>query len=226
MAKPKHVAFIVDGNRRWAKKRLMPALLGHRQGVKNLKNTLLWLIEEKIEYASFYCFSTENWSRSIDEVEGLIDLIEEYFKKGEKFFLENDIYVEIFGDLSRFPERVTKILNDTMNSTKNCKTLKVGFCLNYGGREDIIHSVNMAIKDGKTKITQADITNNLYTKDFPDPDLVVRTSGEVRLSNFMLWQISYSELYFSDKMWPDFDKNELILALENFSKRKRRYGGN
>lgn len=226
MAKPKHIAFIVDGNRRWAKKRLMPALFGHRQGVKNLKNTLIELLKEKIEYASFYCFSTENWSRDIDEVEGLIDLIEEYFKSGENFFLENDIKVEIFGDVKRFPERVVKVLKTITSSTKSCNTLKVGFCLNYGGREDIVQAINSAIKSGKTSITQKDISNNLYTKDFPDPDLVIRTSGEMRMSNFMLWQVSYAELYFSEKMWPDFDKKELDLALDNFSKRKRRFGGN
>ena len=226
MAKPRHIAFIVDGNRRWAKSHLMPALLGHRQGVKNLKKVFLYLLEEKIEYASFYCFSTENWSRSIDEVEGLINLMEEYFKKGEKFFLENDIKVEIFGDISRFPEKVTELLKSTVLATRNCKALKVGFCLNYGGREDIVQSVNKIINDGKKVITKDDISKNLFTKNFPDPDLVIRTSGELRMSNFMLWQISYSELYFTNKMWPDFDKAELDLAIKEFSKRKRRYGGN
>lgn len=226
MAKPRHIAFIVDGNRRWAKSHLMPALLGHRQGVKNLKKVFLYLLEEKIEYASFYCFSTENWSRSIDEVEGLINLMEEYFKKGEKFFLENDIKVEIFGDISRFPEKVTELLKSTVLATTNCKTLKVGFCLNYGGREDIVQAVNKIIDDGKKVVTKDDISKNLFTKNFPDPDLVIRTSGELRISNFMLWQISYSELYFTNKMWPDFDKAELDLAIKEFSKRKRRYGGN
>lgn len=226
MAKPRHIAFIVDGNRRWAKSHLMPALLGHRQGVKILKKVFLYLLEEKIEYASFYCFSTENWSRSIDEVEGLINLMEEYFKKGEKFFLENDIKVEIFGDISRFPEKVTELLKSIVLATRNCKALKVGFCLNYGGREDIVQSINKIINDGKKVITKDDISKNLFTKNFPDPDLVIRTSGELRISNFMLWQISYSELYFTNKMWPDFDKADLNLAIKEFSKRKRRYGGN
>lgn len=226
MAKPAHIAFIIDGNRRWAKKRLLPALLGHRQGVKTLKNTLLWLIEEKIEFASFYCFSTENWTRALDEVEGLMGLIEEYFSKGESFFKQNDIKVEIFGDKSRFSKKIRQVLQKIEKKTANAQTLKVGFCLNYGGREDILQAANKAIKQGAKKLSQKEISQNLYTKNFPDPDLVIRTSGEERLSNFMLWQISYSELCFLKKLWPDFEKEDLKNAIEQFSKRTRRFGGN
>ena len=226
MAKPKHIAFIVDGNRRWAKKHLLSALFGHKQGVKVLKRTLLDLLEENIQFASFYCFSTENWSRSQEEVNWLIKLINEYFSKGINFFTENNIKVKIFGDISRFPENTQKILETAQNSTATCQKLIVGFCLNYGGREDIIQAVNQLIKEGKSFVNQNDISAHLYTKDFPDPDLIIRTSGEQRLSNFMLWQSSYSELYFPKILWPNFNKRYLKIALQEFSKRVRRFGGN
>ena len=226
MAKPKHIAFIVDGNRRWAKKHLLSALFGHKQGVEVLKRTLLDLLEENIQFASFYCFSTENWSRSQEEVNWLIKLINEYFSKGINFFTENNIKVKIFGDTSRFPENTQKILETAQNSTATCQKLIVGFCLNYGGREDIIQAVNQLIKEGKSFVNQNDISAHLYTKDFPDPDLIIRTSGEQRLSNFMLWQSSYSELYFPKILWPNFNKRYLKIALQEFSKRVRRFGGN
>ena len=225
MAKPNHIAFILDGNRRWAKKRFLPALLGHRKGVEAIKKTLLALIDEQIKYASFYCFSTENWKRSKEEVNGLMEIFQEYFEKGLKFFLDTDIKVEIFGDITAFPQSVQNSIIQVKNKTKNCKTLNAGFCLNYGGREDILKAVNSLIANGKKILTAKDLSQKLFTASFPDPDFIIRTSGEMRLSNFMLWQASYSELYFPKTLWPDFNKNHLKKALEEFSNRTRRFGG-
>lgn len=226
MAKPKHIAFIVDGNRRWAAKRLLPKQAGHREGVMAIKRALAALIQEGIGYASFYCFSTENWKRSASEVDGLMSLFNEYFSKGLDFFLEHDIKVEILGDLTPFPKPAQRAIADVVKNTAHCKTLVAGFCLNYGGREDIVQAVNKLIAQGKKKVTEKDISLSLYTKDFPDPDFIIRTSGEIRLSNFMLWQASYAELYFPKLLWPDFDKKHLKKALDEYSRRTRRFGGN
>ncbi len=225
MTNPKHIAFILDGNGRWAKKRGLPRTLGHREGVKAIERTLLALIDLKIPYASFYAFSTDNWKRSQEEIFGLFDLAKQYFSKGIDFFNSHDIKVTFFGDLSAFPMDLQIVLKEVSNKTKNNKTLVTGFCLNYGGREDIVHAINSLLKENKKLITLDDISKNLYSKNFPDPDFVIRTSGEQRLSNFQLWQISYSELYFPKVLWPDFNKKYLLKSLKVFSKRKRRFGG-
>ena len=225
MTNPKHIAFILDGNGRWAKKRGLPRTLGHREGVKAIERTLLALIDLKIPYASFYAFSTDNWKRSQEEIFGLFDLAKQYFSKGIDFFNSHDIKVTFFGDLSAFPMDLQIVLKEVSNKTKNNKTLVTGFCLNYREREDIVHAINSLLKANKKLITLDDISKNLYSKNFPDPDFVIRTSGEQRLSNFQLWQISYSELYFPKVLWPDFNKKYLLKSLKVFSKRKRRFGG-
>lgn len=226
MENPKHIAFILDGNRRWAKRRGLPSQMGHREGVKAIERTLKALCEENIPFATFYCFSTENWKRSKEEVDGLMKLSEEYFSKGLGFFSELGIRVEFFGDKSAFSKELQEIMSNAEEKTAKNTRLRAGFCLNYGGKEEIVRAVNLALKSGKKEIVAADISQNLYTRDFPDPDLVVRTSGEMRLSNFQIWQTSYSELYFPRLMWPDFDKKQLKKSLKVYSKRKRRFGGN
>lgn len=226
MAKPTHIAFILDGNGRWANKRMLPRNFGHKQGVKAIARTLKALKDENIPFASFYCFSTENWKRSQDEIDGIFALAEEYFSKSTDFFLENDISVVFFGDLSRLPQSLQPMLHSLKQKTANCKSLKAAFCLNYGGKEDILRAVNNLISSGEKKITEQQITSSLYSKDFPDPDFLIRTSGEMRLSNFQLWQLAYTELYFPKVLWPDFNKKHLKKSLEVFASRKRRFGGN
>lgn len=226
MAKPTHIAFILDGNGRWATKRMLPRNLGHRQGIKAIVRTLKALKNQQIPYASFFCFSTENWKRSQDEVDGIFALADEYFTKSEDFFLQNDISVEFFGDLSTLDEKLQKLLHSITEKTAHCRSLKAGFCLNYGGREDLLHAVNTLIDSGEKNLTEKQISANLYSKNFPDPDLLIRTSGEMRLSNFQLWQMAYTELYFPKVLWPDFNEKHLKKSLEAFAKRKRRFGGN
>lgn len=226
MTKPTHIAFILDGNGRWATKRMLPRNLGHKQGIKAIAETLKALKGQQIPYASFFCFSTENWHRSKDEVDGIMRLAESYFSKSIKFFLENDISAEFFGDLTKLPPELQTQLKKVKNETANCKSLKAGFCINYGGKEDILHAVNKLIESGEKHITAQQISHNLYTSTFPDPDLMIRTSGEQRLSNFQLWQLSYTELYFPKVLWPDFNEKHLIKSLKVFALRKRRFGGN
>ena len=225
MANPKHIAFILDGNGRWAARRGLPRNMGHREGVKAIEKTLLALCELQIPYASFFAFSTDNWKRSKEEVDGLFSLAEEYFEKSIDFFNEHNIKVQIFGDRSAFSPKLQTIMQNVCEKTAQNTGLNAGFCVNYGGREDIVQAVNKLIESGEKIVTKQLISANLYSKDYPDPDFVIRTSGEQRISNFMLWQMSYAELYFPKVLWPDFDKKHLIKSLKVFSKRKRRFGG-
>lgn len=226
MAKPTHIAFILDGNGRWATKRMLPRNLGHKQGIKAIVRTLKALKNQQIPYASFFCFSTQNWKRSQSEVDGIFALANEYFSKSIDFFLENDISVEFFGDLSLLDKNLQKLLHQIAEKTANCTSLKAAFCLNYGGREDILRAVNTLIASGEKNLTEKQISAHLYSKNFPDPDLLIRTSGEMRMSNFQLWQMAYTELYFPKVLWPDFNEKHLKKSLEVFAKRKRRFGGN
>lgn len=225
MANPTHIAFILDGNGRWATRRGLPRNLGHKQGVKAIEKTLIALCELNIPYASFFAFSTENWKRSEEEVSGLFNLAEEYFEKGVEFFNKYNIKVDFFGDRTPFSKKLQNIMQNVCDKTAQNSGLHAGFCINYGGQEDILQAVNNLVDKGEKNITKDMISSNLYTKDYPSPDLVVRTSGEQRISNFMLWQMAYSELYFPKVLWPDFDKKHLIKSLKVFSKRKRRFGG-
>ena len=226
MSQPSHIAFILDGNGRWAKKRGLPRNLGHREGVKALKATLENLCELNIPYASFFMFSTDNWKREKEEVDGLMALCEEYFSKQSDFFAKNGIQVSIFGDKTKFPKKIQSLMTSLEEKTRSNSRLHAGFCLNYGGREDILQAVNKLLASGKTSVTMKDISDNLSTRNFPDPDLLIRTSGEERLSNFMLFQLAYTELYFPKCYWPDFNEKELIKSLKAYSKRNRRFGGN
>ena len=226
MANPKHIAFILDGNRRWASRRGLPAQMGHREGVKAIERTLQALCEKNIPYSTFYCFSTDNWKRGKEEIDGLMSLAEEYFEKGIDFFNKFGIRIDIFGDISVFSKKLQQILVNVQEATAENTHLRAGFCLNYGGKEDILRAVNKLIKDGKKEISANDVSQNLYTSEYPDPDLLIRTSGEMRVSNFQIWQTSYSELYFPKIFWPEFDKKQLKKSLKVYSKRKRRFGGN
>lgn len=223
---PTHIAFIMDGNRRWAVRRGLNKMIGHKQGGVALKNIINVINEIKeIKFASFFAFSTENWNREQKEIDYIFEVAYNLVDDNKDDFCNKNIKFVAMGDLSRFPDKLKNILIDTMEKTKNNTGLVVNLAMNYGGRDDIVHAVNSLIEKGEKKITIENLKENLYSAPSPDIDLLVRTSGEMRVSNFMLFQMAYSELYFTKTCWPDFDKKELFKALEEFSKRNRRFGG-
>ena len=220
----RHIAFIMDGNGRWAKKRGMPRTYGHKQGVKTFESIADYCAKIGLEAVTVYAFSTENWKRPQDEVDALMKLVEQYLDDFAKKAASMSVELHMIGDLSVFPQTLQdKIANvEKLSAGKPCK-LCVAF--NYGGRHEIVHACNALIKQGKQQITEQDIIDNLYTADIPDPDLIVRTGGEMRLSNFLLWQAAYSEFYATEKLWPDMKPEDVDLAIEAFNKRSRRFGG-
>ncbi len=220
---PNHICFIIDGNGRWAKQRHLPRSQGHIKGAEKMEKMYSMVRETGIKYISIYAFSTDNWNRPKEEVDGLIRL----FRKAINTFNQkkySDCHIEFLGDLTRFDKDIQNSAKDIMRRTEHNDKFYINLCLNYGGREDIVQAVNKLIAEGKTEITMADISANLYTKNCPDPDFIVRTSGEHRLSNFMPWQSTYAELYFPKVLWPDFGKNDLIEAIKEYSSRDRRFG--
>ncbi len=222
---PTHIAFIMDGNRRWATERGLNKMLGHKKGGIALKNIINSLNKiDGIKYASFFAFSTENWSREQSEIDYIFEIAYDLLKENHDLFKEKNIKFVSMGDIFKFPENLRNILIQVMDETKNNTGLVVNLAMNYGGRDDIVHAVNTLIQKGE-KVTIESLGQNLYSAPAPDIDLMVRTSGEMRLSNFMLYQLAYSELYFTKTYWPDFDEKELYKALFEFSKRNRRFGG-
>ena len=221
---PKHVAFIMDGNRRWAKKKKLPVIEGHKMGSEITKKIVAKSLKLGIKYLTFYSFSTENWNRSRSEVLKLQKLLEFYLDSEIENFKKKKINFTFIGDISRFSSVVRNKLINLRNITSDFSKLFFILALSYGSRDEIIEAVKKITKNIK-KINENDISNNLMTSSFPDPDLVIRTSGEKRLSNFLLWQIAYSELYFTKTLWPDFNVTRYSLALKNYVSRKRRFGG-
>mgnify|MGYP004653306343 CR=1 FL=1 len=220
---PTHIAFIIDGNGRWAKERNMPRSYGHKVGFNTLIKILKECFNLGIKYVSVYAFSTENWNRPKKEVDYLMNL----FRKMLKSNLLNDfpnIKINIMGDYTRFPEDLAKSIEDVMNETKDNDGGIMNLGLNYGGRDEIVYAVNKLLKLGKKEITKEEFASMLYTSSQPDPDFIIRTSGEQRLSNFMPWQSAYAEFYFPKTYWPAFNKKELHNALIEYSKRDRRFG--
>lgn len=221
---PQHIAIIMDGNGRWAKKRLLPRTAGHKVGLDTFVNTVDSCSDLGIKYLTVYAFSSENWNREASEVLALMELMSKGIVKYEPEMVRKNIRLKLMGDLSRFEDKYRNALVGVEERLKNNTGMTLCICLSYGGRQEIVHAVNRLIKEGKNEVTAEDISNNLYSAGVPDPDLIVRTSGEYRISNFLLWQSAYAEYYFTDVFWPDFDKNELMKAIESFSKRERRYG--
>ena len=221
---PKHVAFIMDGNRRWAKKKKLPVIEGHKMGSEITKKIVAKSLKLGIKYLTFYSFSTENWNRSRSEVLKLQKLLEFYLDSEIENFKKKKINFTFIGDISRFSSVVRNKLINLKNITSDFSKLFFILALSYGSRDEIIEAVKKITKNIK-KINENDINNNLMTSSFPDPDLVIRTSGEKRLSNFILWQIAYSELYFTKTLWPDFNVTRYSSALKNYVSRKRRFGG-
>ena len=222
---PSHVAFIMDGNRRWAKKNNLPIIDGHKKGAEIIKKIVNKSIKLKIKYLTFFGFSTENWNRSRKEVVQLQSLLKYYLDSETHNFMENKINFSFIGDVEKFDTPIRKKLHNLKDVTNTFDKLFFTLALSYGSRVEILGSVNKLLKTKKSKITETNISENLMTSHLPDPDLVIRTSGEKRLSNFLLWQIAYSELYFTKTQWPDFNVNRYMTALKNFVNRKRRYGG-
>tara|TARA_B100000886_G_scaffold332832_1_gene286012 strand:- start:2684 stop:3358 length:675 start_codon:yes stop_codon:yes gene_type:complete len=222
MNKLDHVAFIMDGNGRWGKKRGKGRNFGHFTGVEIVKKIVESSIKQKIPIVTFYVFSTENWKRPKSEIKFLFNLIKSYFLDELKNVIKNGIRINIIGDIKKLPLNLSKILLETTSKTKKNKKILVNLALNYGSRDEIGRAIKLIRK--KKKISQKIISQNLYTKNLPDPDILIRTGGKKRLSNFMLWQLAYTELYFLDKLWPDFNVTDYKKIIKNFSIIKRNFG--
>jgi len=229
-ALPVHVAIIMDGNGRWAKKRLMNRVKGHEQGTQTVRSIVTAARELGIGMLTLYAFSTENWSRPKLEVKALMMLLKKFIVSEREEFLKNQIRVNIIGQKHRLPPDVQREVDITVALTENNDKMVLNLALSYGSREEITTAVKQIARKIESKeldleqITQDLISNHLYTTKMPDPDLIIRTSGEYRLSNFLLWQAAYSEIYISDTLWPDFSKDEFIDILKNYQQRERRYG--
>lgn len=228
---PDHIAIIMDGNGRWAKQRKLPRTMGHRAGMKNIK----MMVEESsnlgVKYLTLYAFSTENWKRTKEEVGALMDLVVEFINKEFEELHRNNVKLNSIGDISKLPEKSKIAVEDAMYKTRNNTGLTLNIALNYGGRDEIVKGVKEIAKEvleGKLQVDNIDdkiISDHLYTSGMPDPDIVIRPSGELRLSNYLLWQSAYSEFWFSNINWPDFTKEDLRRAISDFQKRDRRFGG-
>ncbi len=220
----KHVAFIMDGNGRWATAQGKPRLSGHKAGAKAMQNLVPYAFSRGADVLSFYAFSTENWSRPRREVNGILSLLTVMLENNLQYLIDNEIRLLVTGDISVLNEvRQKRVLNATAKTAHFKKTLNILF--NYGGKADILHAVKNLVKKGVSEPTEEDFQKELYSHDLPPVDMVIRTSGERRLSNLLPWQTAYSELYFTDTYWPDFDKNAYDEALKWFDGRKRRFGG-
>lgn len=230
MVVPEHVAIILDGNGRWAKKRLMPRNMGHIQGAKNVEKTCRSAHKLGIKYLTVYAFSTENWKRDKKEVDALMKLLGSYLDDCIRDNKKNNMIVRFIGDMTPFSDELKERINKLTEISKDNTGLNLTIAINYGGRDEIVRSVKKMVSDaqdnkiGVDDITEQLVSNYLDTNELPDPDLLVRTSGEQRLSNYLLWQLAYAEMYFVDVFWPDFDEKELIKAIEFYNTRERRFG--
>ena len=225
-----HIAIIMDGNRRWAKEKNLPSAFGHKKGVDALKTTLRACNDFGIKYLTVYAFSTENWNRKQEEVDFLMDLFAKTLKNELSEMHKENVVINFIGDLDKLNPKLQEILHNAVEVTKNNTGVRFQIAFNYGSRLEILQAVqNIAkqVQNGAIKpenITEQMISDNLYTKNIPDPDLLIRTSGEKRISNYLLWQIAYSEIYVTDQYWPDFDRTSLARAVEEYHNRNRRFG--
>ncbi len=220
---PNCVGFIMDGNRRWAKDNNLPELDGHKKGFDLFEETIEWCKELGINNLIFYTFSTENWGRDKKEISHLMNIFITAFEKLDKI-KENDFQLKFIGQIDRLPEKLQKLIKSTEKETENNKSGIITIAISYGGRAEIVNAVNKILESGKKEITEESFENYLWTKDLPDPDVIIRTGGDIRLSNFLTWQSVYSELYFVSTYWPDFSKDELKGIVQEFSNRERRKG--
>ena len=221
-----HIAIIMDGNRRWAKEKFLPSAMGHQKGVDALRNTMRLFDEFGIKYLTVYAFSTENWNRKKEEVEFLMGLLAKTLLNELDEMHKENVKIRFLGDLSKLSDNLVKIVHSAEEKTKNNTGVNLNIAFNYGSRDEIKNALQEIVKEGipYEEITEETISKHLYTKDIPDPDLLIRTGGEKRISNYLLWQIAYSEIYVTDAYWPEFDINELSKAIIDFENRNRRFG--
>lgn len=227
---PTHVAVIMDGNGRWAKKHLLSRIKGHEKGAEAVRTVVRACREIGIAYLTLYAFSTENWQRPKSEVDALMTLLVKFLKSEQKELAENDIRLQVIGQMERLPENVQQALRETMDLTRKNSALQLNLALSYGSRAEIVHMARKLARKSRDGQIDPDVINadivaeHLYTRDIPDPDLLIRTSGEMRISNFLLWQIAYAEIYVTPTLWPDFGKDEFYEILKDYQRRERRYG--
>ena len=227
---PRHVAVIMDGNGRWAQKRHLPRIAGHRSGTQSARTTIETCARLKIEALTLYAFSVENWRRPQTEIDFLMALLREYLRKEMPLLQKNNIRMRFLGRIDELPAGVQKDVRDAMEKTAGNQGMVLCVALNYGGRAEIVDAMNaiLAERNGQgasSKVTEEQLSRHLYTDGLPDPDLLIRTSGEMRVSNFLLWQIAYAEIFVTETLWPDFNRARLLESLLEFQKRERRYGG-
>lgn len=225
-----HIAIIMDGNRRWAKNHMLPSAVGHQKGVESLKNTMRSFDKFGIKYLTVYAFSTENWNRKKEEVDFLMNLLAKTLTDELDEMHKENVKIKFVGNIEKLSPKLIEILKNAENKTKNNTGVNLQIAFNYGARDEIVNAVKKITQkalDGEIKIGEIDeklVSENLYTAKIPDPDLLIRTGGEKRISNYLLWQIAYSEVYVTEKFWPEFDENALTEAILEFEKRNRRYG--
>ncbi len=228
---PVHIAVIMDGNGRWAQARGMPRVEGHRRGANTVRRISEACRELGVSYLTLYCFSNENWKRPKEELSFLMNLLKTYLIQERPTLLKNDIRLTIIGRREGIPDEVQCEMDRSVELSKNCKSLTLCLAINYGSRQEIVDAIRSICKDVKDGVLSPEtideslVADRLYTTGMPDPDLLIRTSGEMRISNYLLWQISYSEIWITDKSWPEFDKDDLVQAITDFNKRDRRFGG-
>ncbi|WP_400247581.1 isoprenyl transferase [Niallia sp. JL1B1071] len=228
---PEHIAIIMDGNGRWAKKRGMPRIAGHKEGVSTVVNIVKTAVNCKVKILTLYTFSTENWKRPKNEIEFILRLPKEFLSIYLPDLIANNVRIEVVGDIEKLPVHTREAIEYAMERTRNNDGLLINFALNYGSRHEILDAMKEMFSDinnGKLSLDELDeqkFSNYLYTADMKEPDLLIRTGGEIRLSNFLLWQLAYTEFWFTDVLWPDFSEKDFLQALEEYGNRKRRYGG-
>ena len=223
---PEHIAIIMDGNGRWAKNRGLPRTAGHAAGSKKFKEIARYCNKIGVKFLTVYAFSTENWRRPKEEVDTIMNIFRDYLKDSTNFKKEN-IMLKFIGDRSGMPEDIAELMAKAEFDSKDATGLRVYMAINYGGRDELVHAVRDIIGEGisASDITEEVISSHIYTKDYPDPELIIRPSGEYRLSNFLIWQAAYSEFWFSNVLWPDFTPDDLERAIDDFNMRNRRFGG-
>lgn len=225
-AVPRHIAFVMDGNRRWAKQRHLPAIAGHRAGVETIRRTLRAARERGVAYVTLYSFSTENWKRGDDEVGALMALLEETIRRETRTLVEDGVRLRVIGRLHELSPRAQQAIAEAAEATARGTNGTMTIAFNYGGRAEIVDAVRGIVRDGlpADAVDEAAIAQRLYAPDHPDPDLLIRTGGELRVSNFLLWEVAYAEMWATDVLWPDFSVTDLDAALASYASRERRFG--
>lgn len=221
---PTHIGFIMDGNGRWAQKRGKTRTMGHRKAISNIEEVITYCNDRGVKVVSLYAFSTENWKRPKTEVDYIFNLLRRFFDKFYKKFIKGQVKLTTMGDISALPEDLIQSITKCIKDTENFDKMIVNIGINYGSRQELCKAFNELVKEGKNEITEEDIESKLYTANLPDPDIIVRTSGEIRLSNFMMYQASYSEFYFTETLWPDFHAEDVEKVIVEYNRRNRRYG--